>query len=74
MINDMKPGEVRKMPDGTPIEFVYVENIASLDNPCYGCAFESTDCTDIPVSFGGCGGLDREDGLFGVFQVKKEND
>lgn len=74
MINDMKPGEVRKMPDGTLIEFVHIENIASLDNPCYGCAYEFTDCAANLVHLGGCDGLNRDDGLFGIFLIKREHE
>lgn len=73
MINDMKPGEVRTLVDGTPIQFVTVPNISSLDNPCYGCAFEYEPCADRRILLGACDGLDREDGQFGIFiKMKKD--
>lgn len=70
----MKPGEVRHLGDGTPIKYVEVQNIASLDNPCDGCIFENTTCEDKRIYLGACDGMDREDGKWGIFIKMKNNE
>lgn len=67
MINDMKPGEVRRLADGTPIEFVEVPNIESLDTPCQYCVFEDERCQERAILLGGCDPMTRDDGKFGIF-------
>ena len=67
MVNDMKPGEVRRMDDGTPIQFIAIRNIESMDHPCQGCAFENEDCKVYTAQLGTCDAMDREDRLWGIF-------
>lgn len=67
MINDMKPGEVRLLADGTPIKFQEVANITSLDNPCQYCVFENERCQERAILLGGCDPMTRDDGKFGIF-------
>lgn len=40
----LKPGEKVTLPDGQTVKAVEVD-IESMDEPCYGCAFEFTNCT-----------------------------
>lgn len=67
MINDMKPGEVRRLADGTPIKFVEVPNIENLDTPCQYCVFENERCQERLILLGGCDPMTRDDGKFGIF-------
>lgn len=67
MINDMKPGEVRRLADGTPIKFIVIPNLSSLDYPCYGCAFENEPCGERRVLLGDCDAMNREDKRWGMF-------
>lgn len=74
MINDMMPGEVRHLGDGTPIEFTAITNIESMDHPCEGCVFENEDCKQFRTQLGACDAMDREDNLWGIFTRHQSNE
>lgn len=63
----MKPGEVRRLADGTPIKFIEIPNIASLDDCCSGCIFQNEPCSERRILLGDCDAMNREDGRWGIF-------